>query len=170
MGADHGERLSQIDAGVNELEARLSELRIRWEKERELVGRIRELREQLEKSLETPDSEGRAAQPKLDSDKARQRLRESEQELRSLQGENPLMQVCVDERIVGEVISNWTGIPVGKMVKDEISTVMNLEQHLGLRVIGQNHALNYIEQRIVTSRASLDDPGKPVGGLPACGS
>ena len=58
-----------------------------------------------------------------------------------MQGEKPLMRVCVDEQIVGEVISDWTGIPVGKMVKDEIATVLNLEQHLGARVIGQNHAL-----------------------------
>ena len=73
------------------------------------------------------------------------------------------MHVCVDERIVGEVISAWTGIPVGKMVKDEIATVLDLDGHLRRRVIGQDHALAAIAQRIVTSRARLDDPGKPVG-------
>ena len=96
-------------------------------------------------------------------EKTRAELANSQAELESLQGENPLMRVCVDEQIVGEVISNWTGIPVGKMVKDEIATVLSLEQHLGARVIGQNSALGYIGQRIVTSRATLDDPGKPVG-------
>jgi type VI secretion system protein VasG len=73
------------------------------------------------------------------------------------------VRVCVDEHIVGEVISGWTGIPVGKMVKDEIGTVLSLEKHLGQRVIGQDHALFAISQRIRTSRANLDDPGKPVG-------
>jgi type VI secretion system protein VasG len=69
----------------------------------------------------------------------------------------------VDSQIVGEVISGWTGIPVGKMVRDEIAMVLDLESHLGRRVIGQSHGLQHISQRIATSRASLDDPGKPVG-------
>ena len=85
------------------------------------------------------------------------------QELEALQGENPLIGVTVDAQIVGEVISGWTGIPVGKMLKDEIATVLALEKHLGSRVIGQDHALDGISQRIRTSRARLDDPEKPVG-------
>ena len=64
---------------------------------------------------------------------------------------------------MGEVISAWTGIPVGKMMKDEISTVLSLPTFLGQRVIGQIHALEIISQRISTSRARLDDPNKPVG-------
>jgi len=80
-----------------------------------------------------------------------------------VQGENPLLHVCVDEQIVGEVISAWTGIPLGKMVKDEIASVLELDAHLKKRVIGQDHGLAAIAQRIITSRASLDDPGKPVG-------
>jgi type VI secretion system protein VasG len=69
----------------------------------------------------------------------------------------------VDAQIIGEVVSAWTGIPVGKMLKDEIATVLKLEQHLGARVIGQDHALAGISQRVRTARAGLDDPGKPVG-------
>jgi type VI secretion system protein VasG len=84
-------------------------------------------------------------------------------DLETLQGESPLVRVCVDDQIVGEVLSNWTGIPVGKMLKDEVSTVLNLEQNLGKRVISQDHALAAISQRIRTSRAALDDPNKPVG-------
>ncbi len=83
--------------------------------------------------------------------------------LEAIQGETPLTRVCVDAQIVGEVISGWTGIPVGKMLKDEIATVLSLEHHLGARVIGQEHALEGISQRIRTARAGLDDPGKPVG-------
>ena len=73
------------------------------------------------------------------------------------------MRVCVDTQTVSEVISGWTGIPVGKMVKDEIGSVLDLSQQLGRRVIGQDPALDAIAQRIITSRASLDDPSKPVG-------
>ena len=73
------------------------------------------------------------------------------------------MQVCVDAQIVGQVISGWTGIPLGKMIKDEIGTVLELDRHLGKRVIGQDYSLKLISQRIQTGRASLDDPGKPLG-------
>ena len=73
------------------------------------------------------------------------------------------MRVTVDQQIIGEVISGWTGIPVGKMVKDQIAMVLELEKVLEKRVIGQDHAMGLIAQRIRTGRASLDDPGKPVG-------
>ena len=73
------------------------------------------------------------------------------------------MSVSVDSHIVGAVISAWTGIPLGKMMKDEISTVLTLDEHLKARVIGQDHALASIAQRIITSRANMDDPVKPVG-------
>ena len=74
-----------------------------------------------------------------------------------------MMRVSVDAQIVGEVISAWTGIPLGKMVRNEIETVLTLDEHLKKRVIGQDHALSAIAQRILTSRANLDDPVKPVG-------
>jgi len=93
----------------------------------------------------------------------REKLAQLTSELDQVQGETALMQVCVDGEIVGQVISGWTGIPVGKMIRDEIGTVLELERHLARRVIGQNHSLALIGQRIQTGRASLDDPGKPLG-------
>jgi len=93
----------------------------------------------------------------------RAQLAQAEADLASLQGEAPMIRVAVDAQIVGEVISAWTGIPVGKMMKDEISTVLSLPTFLGQRVIGQIHALEIISQRISTSRARLDDPNKPIG-------
>jgi len=93
----------------------------------------------------------------------RTQLAQAEADLASLQGEAPMIRVAVDAQIVGEVISAWTGIPVGKMMKDEISTVLSLPSFLGQRVIGQIHALEIISQRISTSRARLDDPNKPIG-------
>jgi type VI secretion system protein VasG len=87
----------------------------------------------------------------------------AESELAALQGETPMIRVAVDAQIVGEVISAWTGIPAGKMMKDEISTVLSLPSLLGQRVIGQMYALELISQRISTARARLDDPNKPIG-------
>ncbi len=81
-------------------------------------------------------------------------------ELDAMQGETPLMRVCVDAHIVGEVISGWTGIPVGKMLKDEIATVLSLESHLGARVIGQDHALS-------RRSASASAPRAPAWTIPA---
>ncbi len=103
-----------------------------------------------------------AAKP-VDVAAVRGKLAEAEAELAALQGETPMIRVSVDAQIVGEVISAWTGIPVGKMMKDEISTVLSLPTFLGQRVIGQLHALEIISQRISTARARLDDPNKPVG-------
>jgi len=185
VGADHTERLEQIAAQRAEVEARLAALRSRFEQESALVARIRELRQQLETAskpqpaaaVETAPAEpasdpaavapaegpATVPQPAPTPQDLRAELAQLNAELDALQGENPLIQVCVDGQIVGEVISAWTGIPVGKMVKDEIATVLELPTHLGNRVIGQMHALEMISQRIQTSRASLDDPNKPVG-------
>ncbi len=194
-GADHAERLAAIAEKRAKTEAYLNELTGRWEKERDLVNRIREIRSQLETGNAPPPSAAEAAPaaaapaaapappspveaapaatdgapapaaapPAPDPEQLRSQLAGLNDELAAMQGETPLLRVCVDAQIIGEVVSAWTGIPVGKMLKDEIATVLTLEQHLGSRVIGQNHALAMISQRVRTARAGLDDPGKPVG-------
>jgi type VI secretion system protein VasG len=165
-GSNHQERLQQIANGRKDVESRLSELRGRWDKERELVTTVRQLRHQLEQSAE-PAAEagasGTAAQPALDREALMSELNRASAELDTLQGETPLMRVCVDAQIIGEVISGWTGIPVGKMQADQIATVLSLENLLGQRVIGQSHSLEMISQRIRTSRAKLEDSHKPIG-------
>ena len=171
VGADHRERLDQIASQKAKIEVELGSLKTRWEKEAGLVSKIRDLRGELESVTAPPakasagSEAGGAAAAVQQTDPAtlRSELVKLESELTALQGEKPLMQVCVESQIVGEVISGWTGIPVGKMLKDEISTVLSLQSVLGSRVIGQPYALDVIAQRISTSRALLDDPGKPVG-------
>ena len=198
-GADHQDRLQEIATKSAEIESRLSTLRIRFEKERDLVTTIRDLRNQLEGAVASQNGKGSIAAPEIpgvaaeaaspvaaattvvaeassatataveeaakpvDPAELRSKLVQAESELASLQGESPMIRVALDAQIVGEVISGWTGIPVGKMMKDEISTVLSLPSVLGQRVIGQTHALEIISQRISTARARLDDPNKPIG-------
>jgi type VI secretion system protein VasG len=186
VGGNHAERLERIAAQKIDTEERLASLNTRWEKESGLVSRIREIRVQLEQAhaassaadpsanghaISTPanasatalSQAGAAVAVAPDLQEMSGELAKLNSELATLQGELPLLRVCVDANIVGEVISAWTGIPVGKMLKNEVSTVLTLEEHLGRRVVGQDHALSVISQRIRTSRASMDDPNKPVG-------
>jgi len=158
-GTDHSERLEEVTKQRKSLGETLEQLNSKWEKTKTLVEQIRDIRGQLES--QSDDASGVAA--RQDGSALRQRLAELTSELDRVQGETELMQVCVDGQIVGQVISGWTGIPVGKMIKDEIGTVLELDRHLARRVIGQNHSLALIGQRIQTGRASLDDPGKPLG-------
>ena len=167
VGSDHAERLAAIAGQKTELSAQLKSLQERRDKEVSLVGKIRDVRTQLETAAAPRAATGNggatAAKPALDTAALRAELARFNAELDALQGQNPLMRVCVDTQIVGEVISAWTGIPVGKMQQDEINTVLSLKDLLAARVIGQDHALDAIAQRISTARAGMDDPGKPVG-------
>ncbi|MCH8997025.1 MAG: type VI secretion system ATPase TssH [Proteobacteria bacterium] len=92
-----------------------------------------------------------------------------QEKLHELQGETPLILPSVDEQAVASVVADWTGVPVGRMVKDEIATVLNLAETLGQRVIGQDHGMEMIAKRIQTSRAGLDNPNKPIGVFMLCG-
>ena len=169
VGADHSERLGGIADLRSQTEARLAALTERWGHERELVSRIREVRGQLEQSATGAASPapagGNGAPPDAATEPAvlRAELAALTAELEALQGESPLVRVCVDAGLVGEVISGWTGIPVGKMLRDELGTVLRMEQLLGSRIMGQDHALEGISRRIRTSRAGIEDPNKPVG-------
>jgi type VI secretion system protein VasG len=157
IGADHAERLALIETQMAAIKEEQTALNQQWEKEKSLVEKIRSLQENLQ-------SAGKAApEAKENGSEVRAELGRLEAELEALQGERGMMRVSVDAQIVGEVISAWTGIPLGKMVRNEIETVLTLDEHLKKRVIGQDQALSAIAQRILTSRASLDDPVKPVG-------
>ncbi len=163
-GARHGERLDERVKSLAEAEAKLEALKTRWEREKAIVAEIHDLRNQIEDkhaarpkppaAVPTEDDGSEALQKKLDEKTAA---------LRASQGEDPLIQVCVDAQTVAEVISGWTGIPIGKMLADEINTVMKLHHRLEERVIGQSHALEAIAQRVRTARANLTDPRRPVG-------
>jgi type VI secretion system protein VasG len=168
LGADHSERLAKIAAHRAAAEERQKTLNQRWEKELALVNQIREIRGRIEeahspKAPPAASTSGDKLPPKDDLVSLREELSGLNAELTALQGDSPLIGVCVDAQLVGEVISGWTGIPVGKMIKDEVATLLALESHLAKRVVGQDHALGVVSQRVRTSRAAMDDPNKPVG-------
>jgi type VI secretion system protein VasG len=158
VGRDHSERLDEIATKNASAAASLEALEERWEKEKELVAKVHEIREQVAPGEVAEGEEAPAPDP--EAVKKHDALLS---ELKELQGEDPLVLVDVDGQAVAEVISSWTGVPVGKMVADEINTVLNLSEKLGERVIGQGHALETISKRIHTSRANLDNPNRPVG-------
>jgi type VI secretion system protein VasG len=164
-GAGHTDRLEERAEALRDAQRRLAELEARWEQERSAVEEIRGLRDRIEQSL-LPARAARGdapTRPTPDVLSLQTELDARTDGLRRLQGESPLMQVCVDAQTIAEVISGWTGIPVGKMLADEVHAVLNLESKLAERVIGQPAALEAISQRIRTARANLTDPRRPVG-------
>ena len=168
-------RLAELDAEITSVEAALADAEGRHAAEMALVDRIQALRAELEaQGQEGPSGDAAAAPAAAPASGRRkpapapltpeqQRLAGLMDELRALQGEQPLVPACVDAQIVAEIISAWTGIPLGRMVNDEIRTVLQLQPMLAERVIGQDHALHAIAQRVRTARAGLEDPDKPKG-------
>ncbi|MDR9751381.1 type VI secretion system ATPase TssH [Pseudomonas sp. SZMC_28357] len=152
IGLDTSARRNAVDALLVDERVRLDDLDGRWDAEMSLVEQILRLRGQLRDIEETAERETRLVE-----------LRELQDQLAEQQGEHPLVLLTVDEQAVASVVQDWTGIPVGRMVKNEIENVLNLAERLSQRIIGQDHALEMIARRIQTSRAGLDNPGKPVG-------
>ncbi|HEY6402842.1 MAG TPA: type VI secretion system ATPase TssH, partial [Blastocatellia bacterium] len=163
-GADHAERIAELYSARKSEEERLARLDMQWNEERDLINKIREIRSRLEaQATGQQDAVAAEAGVQADIDAWRAELAKLNQELRKAQGETPLMQPAVTSQSIAEVISGWTGIPVGKMLADEINMVLQLKDRLALRVIGQDHALEAVSQRIQTSRAKLTDPRRPIG-------
>jgi type VI secretion system protein VasG len=131
----HDARLAALAATRGAVDDELATVRVRWERERDLVQRIR----------------------------AATDARTLREELKAAQGETPLVPLQVDGNVVAGIVAGWTGIPLGRMVRDEIRTVLELKDLLEERVLGQPHAIEAVAQRVRTARAQLDDPDKPQG-------
>ncbi|MBT3030945.1 MAG: type VI secretion system ATPase TssH [Candidatus Thiodiazotropha sp. (ex Lucina pensylvanica)] len=194
IGMDTEERESATLEKLEQERDRLVRLSERWETEKALVEELLQIQNQL-KGLNGGDedtgTEGNAGEGSetesklgisdetedtgtdsasdLSAEEMMQRLTELKSELSELQGERPLILPSVDAQAVASVVGDWTGIPVGRMVKNEIETILNLSDTLARRVIGQDHALQMISRRIQTSRANLDNPNKPIGVFMLCG-
>lgn len=137
---------------------RLAELESRWAEEKQLVDELLATRASLRESAGVVDNDSAT-----DHQSLRAHLVELQQRLSQLQGEAPLILPTVDYQAVASVVADWTGIPVGRMARNEVETVLKLDSLLGKRIIGQDHALKMIAKRIQTSRAGLDNPSKPIG-------
>ncbi len=171
VGVEIGSRRTDAQAKLQTERDALAKLEERWKAEKVLVDEILSLRTELReghKKVEgTNSSLEKSAGPggSEDADRAAKldKLRGLQGKLATLQGVTPLILPSVDEQAVASVVGDWTGIPVGRMVHDEIATVLNLAQTMGQRVIGQDHGLEMIARRIKTSRAGLENPNKPIG-------
>jgi type VI secretion system protein VasG len=152
LGADEKEQIANIDTEVAALKEKLSELEAKWSSEKSLVDEIRSIREILSEPKQAEDHEAK-----------RSELKTKFGALESINPEQRMIYAHVDEQSVASVVSDWTGIPIGRMVRDEIETVLKLPEILGRRVIGQSHGLEMISKRIETNRAKLDNPNKPIG-------
>ncbi|WP_426802426.1 type VI secretion system ATPase TssH [Xanthomonas campestris] len=168
-------------AGLLEREhGRLRQLEKRWVAEKTLVDQLLSLRAQLRGGNAPVEGTGSALEAdaehiasgrtavletpvQVDRDTLLARLQLVQAELAALQGESPLILPTVDYQAVAAVVADWTGIPVGRMARNEIDTVLRLPELLAKRVIGQDHAMEMIAKRIQTSRAGLDNPDKPIG-------
>jgi len=170
---EHHARLVELEAQHQQITEKLIELNTRWEQEKTLVAEIGEIRAALEaqprvepmvKPEAKPKSKGKSGKPDLTTlSPQHAQLQAKLAELAAVQGESPMVPMQVDGTVVAEIVAAWTGIPLGKMVKDEIKTVLNLLPTLQERIIGQDHALEAVAQRVRTARANLEDPNKPKG-------
>jgi type VI secretion system protein VasG len=165
VGAEHAARLQELTERRKTAQERLAGLEKRWAEEKRLAEEILKLRSRLEGHAAALSSPGDGKEQLKPAEEARCRedLARLHKELTRLQGQEPLMLPVVDRQAVAAVVSGWTGIPVGKMVLDEIKTVLRLREKLEERIIGQSHALEAIAQRIRTARANLVDPRRPIG-------
>lgn len=157
-GLDHSERIAELSSELEEVAKAGKLLEDRWASELEIVKTALELQGRLHRGA-GPDEP--AEEKELSALKSN--LMQAKRELEELQGQTPMVPLCVDSGVVARVISNWTGIPVGKMMTNEIDTVLRMKEKMSRRIIGQDQALDAISRRIRTYRADLDDPGKPVG-------
>ncbi|WOI47235.1 type VI secretion system ATPase TssH [Acidovorax sp. BLS4] len=191
LGVGETERFDEINASLARLEAEHEVLKARFESEKAMVQQIvdaeaavlsrrvaKEAAAQAAPPTESAaqggtvapaDAQGPAdsapapAQGDGADPAAVHQLSGLRGELLRMQGEDPLLQPVVDASVVAAVVAEWTGIPVGRMVRDEVKSVLTLADTLEKRVIGQRHGLEAITRRIQTARAQLDNPGKPIG-------
>ncbi len=154
------ERVAAIDARLEALRAEVGGLTDRWNAEKQLAHKLVELRRTLYTGVSTGESE--AALP-VSEEAMKKEIAETTENLAKIQGASPLVRVEVDPDVVSKVVSDWTGIPLGKVMRDEATSILNLEKNLSNRIKGQNEALTAIAQGIKAAKAGLKSPNQPMG-------
>jgi type VI secretion system protein VasG len=155
IGRDHAQRMAALAAEQDAARLALEDLNRKWQAEMEAAKAILALRQEIHGLAEKEPPEARLMALKQAD------LKKAEATLSGLQAGSPLVQIAVEPDIISEVISGWTGIPTGRMLRDEIDTVLKMEALLGERIIGQDHALQAVAQMIQTAHAGIEDPSKP---------
>ena len=175
IGIDATERRTRTAKAIDDEQTRLAVLQARHADEKAVVDRILEIRAKLRAPVPAepaPDDAASSEQGLTSVERSAllAELSPLQLKLAELQGDSPLILPTVDEQAVASVVQDWTGVPVGRMVKNEVEAVLRLADTLNQRVIGQKHALEMIARRVQTSRARLDNPGKPIGVFMLCGT
>jgi type VI secretion system protein VasG len=160
-----GERLPKLDEAIAEATAALAEVNAKWEQEKVALEGVIAARNVLSEARGAA-GEGEAVP---DEDKLKADLASAIAAMHEVQGDNPMVFGVCDQDAIAAVVGDWTGIPMGRMVKNEIESVLTIADQLKKRVIGQDHAMDAVAKRIQTSRAKLDNPNKPVGVFMLCG-
>ncbi|HTN75090.1 MAG TPA: AAA family ATPase, partial [Pirellulaceae bacterium] len=180
FGIDHAEAITKVTADLTQAKEQHASLTERWKKERELVDQIRKAEADIEKvnaaalaaatpAATTPADNAAPATPvaaTLDSAEHKAKLADFQKlqdDLKTVQGDAPLVHVKVNGAAIAATVSSWTGIPLGRMLADEVKTVLALRETMEKFIVGQSHALDLIAKTIRISRAQLGDPAKPIG-------
>ena len=160
-----GASIAKLKEQIVEAQAALVEIEAKWAKEKAGLEAVIQARAALTDAKE----KARASEKFLDETPLRAALDAATSALAEASGDQPMVFAVVDADAVAAVVGDWTGIPIGRMIKDEIASILSIETALKTRVIGQDHAMDEIAKRIKTSRAKLDNPNKPVGVFMLCG-
>ena len=179
IGEDHEKKQATLLKNLEEEKVRLGGLEKKWKSESDLVTKITAITSKLGKGIDpagkdasdkarvevntSPEDAITSTAPSEGREKMLAELKTLSEELAKVQGDSPLVLQRVDKQAVASVVADWTGIPVGRMVKNEIQAVLKLADTLEQRIIGQRFALDTIAKRIQTARAGLDNPSKPIG-------
>ena len=171
VGADNADDLAAAQSDREAAQAEWDDLNTRWEREREIASQVRTLRDALTGRGETNGTMGGTIDGEAEGDDApaadpaeqQERLQTLQGQLDELQGEQPMVRPTVDGSVVAEVIAGWTGIPAGRMQANEVESVLRLDETLGSRIVGQDHAVETLARTVRTGRAKLQDPRRPLG-------
>ncbi|HTZ97074.1 MAG TPA: ATP-dependent chaperone ClpB [Terriglobales bacterium] len=165
------ERLAAIDRELAGIREQSTGLKATWQKEKDLIARQRQLKEKIEHLKIEEQSEERKGNLQRVAEIRYGLLRQTEEELAKLtkqmdgKGKTRMLKEEVDEEDVARIVSKWTGIPVSKMLEGEVKKLVNMEDRLRQRVVGQDAALERVSNAVRRSRAGLSDPKRPIGSF-----
>ncbi len=166
------ERLEGIEKELADLNEELGEKKARWENEKQGIQRISQIKEQIEElgnQVQAAEREGNleeAARIRYDAiPKLQQSLKVEEERLNELQADEPMLKEVVDAEDIADIVARWTGVPVDRLIETEMDKLVEMENRLKLRVIGQDHAVESVANTVRRARAGLQDPNRPLGSF-----